>query len=227
MAGRKAQAPSAARWPTPSPPPYGGTGGDDFYDVSLVDGFNVPTLVAPQAPSPSPAANGSYQATGCAADLNGACPAELRVASPVAGVALVACRSACRAFGAAQYCCSGAYGSPAACAPTAYSRFFKTACPHAYSYAYDDAASTFTCAATGGGHDVVFCPGTSRYARRVARSHVRTSQSSICRRHPEAVVGAPLGQPPPPSSAPQPSTASHSAIRCRCPALSREAPRPL
>uniref|UniRef100_K3Y3L0 Thaumatin-like protein 1 n=1 Tax=Setaria italica TaxID=4555 RepID=K3Y3L0_SETIT len=135
----------------------GGTGGDDFYDVSLVDGFNVPMLVAPQAPA---AANGSCQDTGCPADLNRACPAELRVAGG-AGAQTVACRSACEAFAEAVYCCSGAYGSPAACAPTAYSRLFKAACPAAYSYAYDDATSTFTCAAAGGGYDVVFCPGTS------------------------------------------------------------------
>ncbi|XP_072147468.1 thaumatin-like protein 1b [Setaria viridis] len=36
----------------------GNTGGDDLYDVSLVDGFNVPMLFAPQAMSPA-AANGS------------------------------------------------------------------------------------------------------------------------------------------------------------------------
>ncbi|EAZ38290.1 hypothetical protein OsJ_22668 [Oryza sativa Japonica Group] len=36
------------------------------------------------------------------------------------------------------------------------------ACPRAYSYAYDDATSTFTWAAAGGGYDVVFCPGMSR-----------------------------------------------------------------
>ena len=139
----------------------GGTGGDDFYDVSLVDGFNVPMVVAPQAPAPA-SGNGSCQATGCPADVNRACPAELRVAAPPPGTAAVACRSACEAFAEAEYCCSGAYGSPAACAPTAYSRFFKGACPAAYSYAYDDATSTFTCAAAGGGYDVVFCPGTSR-----------------------------------------------------------------
>ena len=81
------------------------------------------------------------------------------------GDGAIACRSACEAFAEAEYCCSGAYGSPAACAPTPYSRFFKGACPAAYSYAYDDATSTFTCAAAGGGYDVVFCPGTSRYAR--------------------------------------------------------------
>ncbi|AQK67194.1 Pathogenesis-related thaumatin superfamily protein [Zea mays] len=137
---------------------------DDFYDVSLVDGFNVPMLVAPRAG----AANGSgCRPAACAADLNAACPAELRVAAGAGAGAgapgVVACRSACEAFAAAQYCCSGAYGSPATCAPTPYSRFFKAACPSAYSYAYDDATSTFTCAAAGrGGYDVVFCPRASR-----------------------------------------------------------------
>ncbi|XP_037467463.1 thaumatin-like protein 1b [Triticum dicoccoides] len=102
-------------------------GGDDFYDVSLVDGFNVPVLVAP--------ANGSCSTTDCPADLNAQCPPELRVV--VAG-ATVACRSACEAFGTEAYCCSGTHGTPATCAPTAYSRLFKAACPRAYSYAYDD-----------------------------------------------------------------------------------------
>ncbi|KAK3134578.1 hypothetical protein QOZ80_6AG0550960 [Eleusine coracana subsp. coracana] len=153
----------------------GGTGGDDFYDVSLVDGFNVPMLVAPaHADDDDDDDDGgrrSCQPTGCPADLNRACPSELRVTSPSSSSGsgeddddnAVACRSACEAFGAAEYCCSGAYGSPATCAPTAYSRFFKDACPRAYSYAYDDATSTFTCAANGGGsgYDVVFCPNTS------------------------------------------------------------------
>ncbi|EER88966.1 thaumatin-like protein 1b [Sorghum bicolor] len=142
----------------------GGAGGDDdFYDVSLVDGFNVPMLVAPRA-SPAASGSGSCRPTGCAADLNAACPAELRVAGNGSGAPAVACRSACEAFAAAEYCCSGAYASPATCAPTAYSRFFKAACPSAYSYAYDDATSTFTCAAAaggGGGYDVVFCPNAS------------------------------------------------------------------
>ncbi|XP_066374071.1 thaumatin-like protein 1b [Miscanthus floridulus] len=140
----------------------GGTSGDDFYDVSLVDGFNVPMLVAPRASSAA-AANGSSSCwpTGCPADLNAACPAELRVAGAGGGAA-VACRSACEAFAAVEYCCSGAYGSPATCAPKPYC-FFKVACPSTYSYAYDDATSTFTCAsaAGGGGYDVVFCPSAS------------------------------------------------------------------
>ncbi|KAF0902129.1 hypothetical protein E2562_014383 [Oryza meyeriana var. granulata] len=135
----------------------GGGGGDDFYDVSLVDGYNLPMLVTPS----SQAANGSCQATGCVLDLNKSCPAELQVVAAAAARAVAACKSACEAFGMAQYCCSGAYGAPSTCAPTAYSRFFKSACPRAYSYAYDDATSTFTCAAAGGGYDVVFCPSTS------------------------------------------------------------------
>uniref|UniRef100_A0A0E0LFQ2 Thaumatin-like protein n=1 Tax=Oryza punctata TaxID=4537 RepID=A0A0E0LFQ2_ORYPU len=143
----------------------GSGGGDDFYDVSLVDGYNLPMLVAPSSPaSGSAASNGSCQVTGCVMDLNKSCPAELQVVVVASAArAVAACKSACEAFGTAEYCCSGAYGSPATCAATAYSRFFKGACPRAYSYAYDDATSTFTCAAAaaGGGYDVVFCPGTS------------------------------------------------------------------
>ncbi|EAZ02367.1 pathogenesis-related thaumatin-like protein 3.5 [Oryza sativa Japonica Group] len=145
----------------------GGGGGDDFYDVSLVDGYNLPMLVAPSTPPPASGGaasnNGSScQVTGCVMDLNKSCPAELQVvAASAARRAVAACKSACEAFGTAEYCCSGAHGSPATCAATAYSRFFKGACPRAYSYAYDDATSTFTCAAAGGGYDVVFCPGMS------------------------------------------------------------------
>ncbi|XP_074588116.1 thaumatin-like protein 1b [Curcuma longa] len=132
----------------------GGGGGLDFYDVSLVDGYNVPMLVAPQG--------AGCNATGCAADLNARCPADLRVAaaaSPDGGGESVACRSACDAFGSPQYCCSGAYASPDTCKPTPYSEFFKKACPRAYSYAYDDATSTFTCAAAD--YLITFCPNTS------------------------------------------------------------------
>ncbi|KAG2538716.1 thaumatin-like protein 1b [Panicum virgatum] len=131
-----------------------GSGSLDFFDVSLVDGYNLPMVITPSGSSSS---SGKCAATGCAAELNAACPAGLRVDAAADGP--VACRSACDAFGDAQYCCSGAYGSPAACRPSAYSQFFKTACPRAYSYAYDDATSTFTCAAGTTDYTVTFCPG--------------------------------------------------------------------
>ncbi|XP_062216212.1 thaumatin-like protein 1 [Phragmites australis] len=125
-----------------------GSGGNDFYDVSLVDGYNLPMLIEPAG-----GASGAMTcaAAGCAADLNARCPAELRALGGAA------CRSACDAFGKPEYCCSGAFANPNTCRPTAYSQVFKSACPKSYSYAYDDPTSTFTCA---GGRDytITFCP---------------------------------------------------------------------
>ncbi|KAJ1267785.1 hypothetical protein BS78_07G084900 [Paspalum vaginatum] len=136
-----------------------GHGGMDFYDVSLVDGYNLPMLVEPQGGGAG--AGASCVPTGCMVDLNRACPAELRVPSPGAGAgAGVACKSACEAFGTAEYCCSGDHGNAATCRPSAYSQFFKNACPRAYSYAYDDATSTFTCGGGATSYAITFCPST-------------------------------------------------------------------
>ncbi|KAF6163995.1 hypothetical protein GIB67_028699 [Kingdonia uniflora] len=124
-----------------------GSGGLDFYDVSLVDGYNLPMLVVPQSDNCS--------TTGCVVDLNSVCPNELKVLASADG-SEVACKSACEAFGEPMYCCSGAYGSPDTCKPSSYSEFFKHACPRAYSYAYDDGTSTFTCASAI--YVITFCP---------------------------------------------------------------------
>ncbi|KAG0502111.1 hypothetical protein HPP92_002183 [Vanilla planifolia] len=142
-----------------------GSGGMDFFDVSLVDGYNLPVLLAPQGGSGVGCAS-----TGCLADLNELCPYDLRVFED--GGETVACRSACEAFGSPQYCCSGAYGGPDTCKPSAYSEFFKNACPRAYSYAYDDATSTFTCSA-GTSYQITFCPTTA-----VAHSAQRPRESN-------------------------------------------------
>ncbi|PSS29938.1 Pathogenesis-related protein like [Actinidia chinensis var. chinensis] len=106
----------------------------DFYDVSLVDGYNLPMIVEAIG-----GGSGTCAPTGCVANLNRQCPAELRAADGGA------CMSACEAFGTPEYCCKGEYNSPSACAPSVYSQLFKSACPRSYSYAYDDATSTFTC----------------------------------------------------------------------------------
>ncbi|KAI4366313.1 hypothetical protein MLD38_022202 [Melastoma candidum] len=132
-----------------------GSGGLDFFDVSLVDGYNLPILVTPQGGSGQ-----NCTATGCIVDLNGSCPSDLRVTSSEgegAGGAVVACRSACEAYGNPEYCCSGEYSSPATCKPSSYSEVFKNACPKAYSYAYDDQTSTFTCT-SGADYVITFCP---------------------------------------------------------------------
>ncbi|CAN8276711.1 unnamed protein product [Cochlearia groenlandica] len=124
----------------------GSGGGDDFYDVSLVDGYNIPMIVEVAGGS------GQCETTGCVSDLNVQCPAELRFGEGDA------CRSACEAFRSPEYCCSGAYATPSTCRPSVYSEMFKAACPRSYSYAYDDATSTFTC--SGGDYTVTFCPSS-------------------------------------------------------------------
>nr|CAB3501440.1 unnamed protein product [Digitaria exilis] len=60
-----------------------GGNGDDFYDVSLVDGYNLPILIEPAG-----SATGATicAAAGCTADLNARCPAELRTEGGAGGV---------------------------------------------------------------------------------------------------------------------------------------------
>ncbi|KAF3792716.1 Thaumatin-like protein [Nymphaea thermarum] len=118
----------------------------DFYDVSLVDGFNLPMVVTPLN------GKGNCSVAGCDTNLLNSCPAELAVRS---GKTVIACRSACDVFDTDQYCCRGVYGNSATCTPTYYSQKFKEACPAAYSYAYDDPSSIFTC--TGSDYVITFC----------------------------------------------------------------------
>lgn len=78
-----------------------GWSNEDFYDVSLVDGYNIPLKVYPDV--------SSCGTPGCISDLNDSCPAELQELS---NSAVVACKSACEEFGLPQYCCTGAYSTP-------------------------------------------------------------------------------------------------------------------
>ena len=110
--------------------------GQDFYDISLVDGFNVPMDFS--------TTSGSCKDIRCAADINGQCPGPLQTTG--------GCLNPCQVFKTDEYCCNS--GS---CQPTDYSRFFKNLCPDAYSYPKDDATSTFTCP-SGANYKVVFCP---------------------------------------------------------------------
>ncbi|KAK3434416.1 hypothetical protein EUGRSUZ_D01900 [Eucalyptus grandis] len=112
-------------------------GGKDFFDISLVDGFNVPMGF-------SPTSDGCTSGIKCTADINGECPAELKAPG--------GCNGPCAVFRTDEYCCNS--GS---CGPTNFSKFFKDRCPDAYSYPKDDLTSTFTCRA-GTDYRVVFCP---------------------------------------------------------------------
>ncbi|XP_057543433.1 pathogenesis-related protein 5-like [Amaranthus tricolor] len=128
-----------------------GAGRMDFYDVSLVDGYNVGIGV-----KPINGGTGNCEYAGCVEDLNGSCPPELQVIDPAQEGVVVACKSACAAFNRPEYCCSEDHATPETCSPTEYSELFKNACPSAYSYAYDDASSTCTC--VGSDYLITFCP---------------------------------------------------------------------
>ncbi|KAH7662933.1 Thaumatin family protein [Dioscorea alata] len=126
----------------------GTNGSPDFYDISLVDGYNLPMSLIPvggQGSNCKPAI--------CSQNINRMCPTNLQVNGD-GGV--VACKSACEAFGDPKYCCTGVYGNPNSCKPTYFSSLFKSACPSAYSYAFDDLTSTFTC--VGPSYLLIFCP---------------------------------------------------------------------
>ncbi|KAL7120631.1 hypothetical protein ACP275_02G134000 [Erythranthe tilingii] len=102
----------------------------DFYDVSLVDGYNVGVGVQPTGGS------GDCCYAACARDVIGSFPKELQLVSSGGGT-VVACKSACT------------------CGLTAYSLLFKGLWLSAYSYAYDDRSSTFTC--SGSDYSITFC----------------------------------------------------------------------
>ncbi|XP_062109996.1 uncharacterized protein LOC133821854 [Humulus lupulus] len=120
----------------------------EFFDISLVEGFNVPMEFSPTLLG----AHVDYSivamcTTGikCVANITKECPAELRAATG-------GCHNPCTVFKTAEYCCTS--GS---CGPTGYSRFFKERCPDANSYPKDDATLSFTCYGWIN-YNVVFCP---------------------------------------------------------------------
>jgi hypothetical protein len=127
----------------------------DFYDLSLVDGYNLPMAMAPLPGSHGRNAGAPLDcaAPTCVSDLNATCPADLRV---TVGGKVVGCLSACEKYNTDEFCCRGAFNQPETCPPFPASKTFKAACPASYSYAYDDSTSTFTC--KGEDYAVWFCP---------------------------------------------------------------------
>ncbi|KAK1579082.1 hypothetical protein Q3G72_035410 [Acer saccharum] len=117
-------------------PPYtlaeysiSGSSDADFFDISLVDGFNVPMEFRGTSSKCS-------KVIKCVGDINGLCPSELRHSG-------TGCYHPCTVFKNKQFCCDG---GPESCNSTeAYFKFFKDLCPNVYTYPYDDETSMFTC----------------------------------------------------------------------------------
>ncbi|KAF7819661.1 thaumatin-like protein [Senna tora] len=124
-------------------------GKPNFYDVSLVDGYNLPVSVAPRVVNPK-----CTTIQGCARDLKSLCPHELEVVNGKGEV--VACKSACLAFDNDRFCCRNEYGRADTCKPFVYSKIFKDACPCYYSYAFDTPPPLASCASME--YIVTFCP---------------------------------------------------------------------
>jgi Thaumatin family len=118
----------------------------DFYDVSMVDGSNLPMYIN-TASGTTPdriSAKGCESGHGCTRTVR--CPKVLQVHR---GGHLVACISPCARFGTDRYCCRGQFAvgcNPATTWPIDYAGLFKRAEPYAYSWSGDDATSVFTCA---------------------------------------------------------------------------------
>jgi hypothetical protein len=142
--------------------------GTDFYDVSLVDGFNVPMAMIPVSAYPSTQDEPCRPAS-CAADLTVVCPDELLRYDDDGAVAYCAstCRAcdpclecddcadptspACRGCGAfAEFCCTGQ-----ACEANEHTMLWKSLCPDAITHPEDAGARTCT---QQPDYDIVFCP---------------------------------------------------------------------
>jgi hypothetical protein len=120
--------------------------GLDFYDISMVDGSNLPMYATPSGGEADRKVNldGCLTPTKCTTEVR--CPAALRV--PRHGGPEVGCISPCARFGTDRFCCRGPFAaacSPAKTWPVDYAKFFKRAEPYAYSWSGDDATSVFTC----------------------------------------------------------------------------------
>lgn len=130
----------------------GGGSAPDYYDVSLVDAFNVPITITPQGGS-------GCTTAGCSANLLPGCPAELQDVG--SSGAVVACLSACTKFGGDEACCTGTADSASSCNPAAApvdsASYFKSGCPDAYSYAFDSVTAAFACQGASG-YVITFLP---------------------------------------------------------------------
>lgn len=133
--------------------------GNDIYDISAVDGYNLPLRITPKR-GVKTGGDARYDCTSaqCNYDFRNNCDPQLRVEK---GGKAVACLSACTKFNNDWFCCRGGHNRPETCHAknNPLVRFFKNKCPDMYSFAYDDQASTFSCSGSKGtGYDVTFCP---------------------------------------------------------------------
>lgn len=120
-----------------------GANGNDFYDVSLVDGYDLPMSITNTQNCPI---------AGCFVDLGPNCPSQLRV-NDTTGFP-IGCKSSCNANldgnpANSPNCCTGSFNTPSSCPSSTveFYSYFKGNCPDTYAYAFDESSGTalFTC----------------------------------------------------------------------------------
>jgi len=138
----------------------GQNGAPDFYDISFVDGYNLPISITNNVGCPAPA---------CAVDLGPDCPAPLIGPFDSTGFP-VGCKSACDADldgdpTNSANCCTGSFDTPATCPSSGveFYSYFKDTCPDAYAYAFDESSQSalWTCpSGDNADYTITFCPPT-------------------------------------------------------------------
>ncbi|TFY81805.1 hypothetical protein EWM64_g2208, partial [Hericium alpestre] len=112
--------------------------GTDWYDVSNVDGSDLPMAI-------TIGGNSGCTEPSCSTDLVANCPAEIAVTDAANGQR-VACGSPCNANSTSAATCP-------------YWDYYHDACPQVYAYAYDDNYALFTCSSTAAtSYTLTFCP---------------------------------------------------------------------
>ncbi|KZT71834.1 Osmotin, thaumatin-like protein [Daedalea quercina L-15889] len=139
----------------------GTTGAPDYYDVSLVDGYNLPMSITN---------NVGCSVADCPVDLGPDCPSALIGPYDSSGFP-VGCKSACEADldgdpTNSPNCCTGDYDTAATCPSSGveYYSYFKDNCPNSYCYAYDESSGTalWECASDlAADYTITFCPDSS------------------------------------------------------------------
>ncbi|KAI0629410.1 thaumatin-like protein [Trametes polyzona] len=135
----------------------GTNGVPDNYDVSLVDGYNLPMRISN---------NKGCHVADCPVDLGPNCPAQLKGPFDSSGFP-VGCKSACTAGLGDPVnnpnCCTGTHNTPQTCPPSGvqFYSYFKNNCPNSYAYAYDESSGTalWTCDSNlKADYTITFCP---------------------------------------------------------------------
>jgi len=140
----------------------------DYYDISLVDGFNLPMGIYVTG------GQGNCTSAECAVPLLSVCPSQIQVTQEDK---VVACDSACYKWQNPTDCCQGVFDN-VNCPPSNYSKWFKEKCPNTFTYPFDSNFSQYACKLAT--YTVTFCPpGSNDMNSTSSSAHVTTTTSGV------------------------------------------------